>query len=583
MTAVLNFLKILPASHVRPLIVVFLLMLVAMLLETLSIGIFMPAIGLLTDPEALSLGNMATDGDSFLGSLSDIELILAGLGMLVCIFLVKSLYLSFFIWKQNAFSYSLLMKLTEELYLGYLRLPWLFHVQNNSAFLLRNINTEVNLAINNVLIPAIKLFSESLVLLGITLLLLYFEPIGSIAVMIFLLLAGALIQKVTKTSLLYWGELRQSSEGMRILQLQQGLGSAKEIKLLGRESRFVDNFRPYNLQSARAAQFRLFYQQIPRLFLEVIAVGGLAVLIMTLILQGKAVNTFLPIVGLFAVAVFRLMPSVNRILEAMQNLHYGAPSLAVLDSQLKEIRQHQDNTDEPRMTFNRDIVFHNVSFTYPAADKPVVEDLDLVITRGSNIGLIGSSGSGKTTLVDMLLGLMPPTKGEILVDSVNIREHEDGWKKCLGYVPQHISLLDDSLQNNIAFGLAETEIDTAMLDRSVKAAQLDELVASLPDGLQTNIGERGIKLSGGQRQRIGIARALYLDPQVLVLDEATSALDSETEQHIIDAINSLDDDKTIIIIAHRLTTVAHCDTVYRVQDGCIIQEPADGKAMQGLR
>ncbi|NBQ26029.1 MAG: hypothetical protein EBU26_17550 [Verrucomicrobia bacterium] len=190
MTAVLNFLKILPASHVRPLIVVFLLMLVAMLLETLSMGIFVPAIGLLTDPEALSLGNMATDGDSFLGSLSDIELILAGLGMLVCIFLIKSLYLSFFIWKQNAFSYSLLMKLTEELYLGYLRLPWLFHVQNNSAFLLRNINTEVSLAINSVLIPAIKLVSESLVLLGITLLLLYFEPIGSIAVMIFLLLAS---------------------------------------------------------------------------------------------------------------------------------------------------------------------------------------------------------------------------------------------------------------------------------------------------------------------------------------------------------------------------------------------------------
>ncbi len=306
-------------------------------------------------------------------------------------------------------------------------------------------------------------------------------------------------------------------------------------------------------------------------------------LIITLILQGKTVNTFLPIVGLFAAAVFRLMPSVNRILEAMQNLHYGAPSLAILDLQLKTVRQHQDNADEPRMSFDRDIVFRNVSFTYPAADKPVVEDLDLVITRGSSIGLIGSSGSGKTTLMDMLLGLMTPTRGEILVDGENIREHEGGWKKCLGYVPQHISLLDDSLQNNIAFGLAETEINTARLDRAVKAAQLEELVASLPDGLQTNIGEQGVKLSGGQRQRIGIARALYLDPQVLVLDEATSALDSETEQHIIDAINSLDDDKTIIIITHRLTTIAHCDTVFRVQDGCVIQEPADGKAMQGLR
>lgn len=583
MTAAFNFLKILPASHVRPLVVVFLLMLVAMVLETLSIGIFVPAISMLTDPDTMDFGNLPASGAGFLSSLSDVQLILAGLGSLVCIFLLKSVYLSFFIWKQNAFSYSLLMKLTEELYLGYLRSPWLFHVQHNSAFLLRNINTEVNLAINNVLIPMLKLVSECLVLLGITLLLLYFEPIGSIAVMVFLLLAGALIQKVTKKSLLYWGELRQSSEGMRILQLQQGLGAAKEIKLLGRESRFVDNFRPYNLQSARAAQFRLFYQQIPRLFMEVIAVSGLAVLIVTLILQGKGVDTFLPTVGLFAAAVFRLMPSVNRILEAMQNLHFGAPSLVVLDDQLKAVRQHDGTNDISPMPFHDEIAFRDVAFTYPSADKPVIEGLHLTISRGSCIGFIGTSGSGKTTLVDMLLGLLPPSRGKILVDGSNIQDNLPGWKQSLGYVPQHISLLDDSLQNNIAFGLANEDIDPVRIERAVKAAQLEELVGSLPDGLQTNIGERGVKLSGGQRQRIGIARALYQDPQVLVLDEATSALDGETEQHVIDAINDLDDDKTVIIIAHRLTTVAHCDKVYRVANGGLTPETVVETKVGGIR
>jgi ABC-type multidrug transport system fused ATPase/permease subunit len=572
MNSILKFLNILPVSHLRSLIIVFLLMLLAMLMETLSIGIIVPLISLFSNPDSINLSEYALGGFSFLSTLSETQLIAVCMLSLVSIFLIKSLYLSFFIWKQNAFSYSLLMKLTEELYLGYLSSPWLFHVQNNSAYLLRNINTEVSLAINNVLIPALKLISECLVVVGITGLLFYYEPAGSASVILFLVLTGLLIQKFTKKSLLRWGELRQKHEGLRILQIQQGLASVKEVKMLNRELQFVDNFRPHNLQSARAAQYRLFYQQIPRLFLEVIAVSGISILVITMILLGRDVSTFLPIVTLFAVAVFRLMPSVNRILEAMQNLHYGAPSLTVLDDQLQRIRKCHAPSNNPPMNFHKDIEFRDVGFAYPETGKLVVDNLSLKITKSSCIGLVGTSGSGKTTLVDMLLGLLPPAHGEILVDGQDIQQNLRGWHSCLGYVPQHISMIDDSLLKNIAFGLSDEDIDMKKVKEVASAAQPNELVSSLPEGLQTNIGEKGVKLSGGQRQRIGIARALYQNPDVLVLDEATSALDGETEKQVMDAIYNLDGDKTIIIIAHRLATVERCDTIYRMDKGKLFPE-----------
>jgi len=411
-----------------------------------------------------------------------------------------------------------------------------------------------------------------LVVVGITGLLFYYEPAGSASVILFLVLTGLLIQKFTKKSLLHWGELRQKHEGLRILQIQQGLASVKEVKMLNRELQFVDNFRPHNLQSARAAQYRLFYQQIPRLFLEVIAVSGISILVITMILLGRDVSTFLPIVTLFAVAVFRLMPSVNRILEAMQNLHYGAPSLTVLDDQLQRIRKCHAPSNNPPMNFHKDIEFRDVGFAYPETGKLVVDNLSLKITKSSCIGLVGTSGSGKTTLVDMLLGLLPPAHGEILVDGQDIQQNLRGWHSCLGYVPQHISMIDDSLLKNIAFGLSDEDIDMKKVKEVASAAQLNELVSSLPEGLQTNIGEKGVKLSGGQRQRIGIARALYQNPDVLVLDEATSALDGETEKQVMDAIYNLDGDKTIIIIAHRLATVERCDTIYRMDKGKLFPE-----------
>jgi ABC-type multidrug transport system fused ATPase/permease subunit len=567
-----DLLKIIPRNRYRSLAIIFLLMTIAMLLEMLSIGIFVPAISLFTTPDSHNALN-AVVGWVALSGMSTLQIVMLGLGSLVSVYFLKSLYLAFFTWKQNAFAFALLRYLTEQLYQGYLNAPWLFHVENNSAVFLRNINTEVNLVINNVLIPVLRLISECLVLAGITLLLSFYEPVGTVVVIAFMLISSVLIQKLTRNSLMHWGNIRQVTEAKRIQQLQEGLSSAKEIKLLGRESNFVDKFRGYNKQSARAGQFRMFYQQLPRLLLETLAISGLSVLIITLLLQGRNFDAVLPAVALYAAAVFRLMPSVNRILEALQNLNYGTISLTVLQEQLARVKSNDVDTSSGQVNFERHIEFQNVSITYPGGNKPVLDNINIRINKGECIGLIGASGAGKTTLVDMLLGLISPTGGDILADGVSIKDNLAGWRKNLGYVPQEINLLDDSLKKNIAFGLDEASIDNDRVEKAVKAARLEELVNALPDGLQSTIGERGVKLSGGQRQRIGIARAMYRDPKILVLDEATSALDTETESHILDAINNLDAGKTIIMIAHRLTTVANCDCIYQVQNGSVSLAP----------
>lgn len=562
-----RILRLIPDRYRRLLVQIFILMMISMVMETFSIGLIVPVISVLTDPELLQSENLLTSWFPHVSSLSDAQLVLYGLIALTLVYLIKTAFLSFFFWQQNAFSYSLCMSLTEELYLGYLQSPWTFHIENNSAYLLRNISSEVNMFINNVVINGLKLISEMLVVLGIGVLLLVMEPIGSLTVIVVVACIGIVYQKFTRARLTHWGEQRVTHEGKKIMHLQQGLGAVKEIKLLGRETGFLAMFRPHNLKSARSLQYKLFLQQLPRLFLEVIAVCGMTVLIAILLWRGESAASLLPLLGLFAAAVFRLLPSVNRIIDALQNIHYGQHSVEVLESQLNLVRKLSQQVQVAPLAFNRKVEFQNVCYRYPSASKSVLENINLTVRKGEVVGLVGASGAGKTTLVDLLLGLLTPDRGIISCDGFNIQNNLGGWQSNLGYVQQFISLLDDSLLANIAFGVAIGDIDMDKVSLAVKAAQLEDLIKTLPEGLATKIGERGVKLSGGQRQRIGIARALYRDPEILVLDEATSALDNDTEAMVMESIYALGQHKTLIIIAHRLTTVARCDRIYRIADG----------------
>jgi ABC-type multidrug transport system fused ATPase/permease subunit len=325
-------------------------------------------------------------------------------------------------------------------------------------------------------------------------------------------------------------------------------------------------------------------QQLPRLWLELLAVSGLAILVISMLAQSRALEAVLPALGLFAAVAFRLMPSVNRLLGAVQTLRYGMPVIDTLWEEFRFAVPEVTVTQRSVVPFRGTLELNHITYTYPGVAEPVLKDISLAIQRGESVGFIGASGAGKSTLVDILLGLLAPEIGEVRVDGNDIKANLRNWQDQIGYVPQSIFLTDDTLRRNVAFGLPDKQIDNAAVQRAIRAAQLDEFVDSLPDGLETVVGERGIRLSGGQRQRIGIARSIYHDPAVLVLDEATSSLDTETERGVMQAIMALQGSKTVLIIAHRLSTVEHCNRLYRLEDGkaaedgissmTVINEPA---------
>lgn len=557
------------------------LMLIGVVLETLSIGLVIPALVLMTASDLAVRYPALAPVIQSLGSLSHEQLVAAGMLMLVAVYTVKTLFLAFLAWQQSRFVYGVREELSLRLFVGYLRQPYVFHQRYNSAQLIRNATTEVEIFIGYGLLSGLTLLTELLVLIGISVLLLAIEPMGALLVVATLGIAGWGFHRFTRMRLLRWGESRQMHEGFRIQHIQQGLGSVKDVKLLGREEDFINQFRRHNTGSAGAESYRYTLQQLPRLWLELLAVIGLAALVLIMIGQGKPLEVLLPTMGVFAAAAFRLLPSVNRILGSFQSIRYSLPVIETLSREISLLAETIAPQRGIPFVFSSALVMDAVSFCYPSAQAPALCEISLSITRGASVGFVGQSGAGKSTLVDVLIGLLRPGSGTVRVDGQDIQGNLRGWQDQIGYVPQSIFLTDDTLRRNIAFGLSNEQINDAAVGRALRAAQLEEFVNSLPDGVNTCVGERGVRLSGGQRQRIGIARALYHDPAVLVLDEATSSLDIATEAGVMEAVRALQGEKTIIIIAHRLTTVEQCDHIYRLEQGRIMAEDHQTRANFG--
>jgi ATP-binding cassette, subfamily B, bacterial PglK len=568
MSSFKKFLSLLVASEKRKAKLIVMLMTLGMVFETLSIGLIVPVVGLLVKQDMLGKYPGIQHLIKLLGNPSPSRLIMIFMLFMVLVYALKNSYLGYIAWLQTHFAYGIQKQISTRLFHIYLSQPYIFHLQRNSAQLIRNITGETSLL--SISVNAFLLvIAESLVIIGITGLLIWLEPIGALVVVSVLSIAGYGFLRLTKRKIASWAPQRQYHDGMRIQHLQQGLGCIKDVILLDRKNHFLEQFRLHNYKSVEVISHQLSLQHIPRLGLEFFAISALACLVLAMLYQDKSLTEIVPVLGLFAAAAFRLLPSANRMLQSIQTVRFSLPIVNLLHHELT-LEPFVENKQSQHVFRNfKEITISNLCFSYPDTEVLALRDISLTIKKGNTVGLIGASGSGKSTLTDLIMGLLQPMSGQISIDGQNIYQNVKSWQSKIGYVPQSIYLMDDTIRRNIAFGIEDQAVNEKALEHAINAAQLNDFTDNLELGLDTVVGEHGVKLSGGQRQRIGIARALYHNPEVLILDEATSALDVKTESDVMAAIDALHGQKTIIIITHRITTVENCDQLYELEAGSI--------------
>ena len=552
------------------------LMIIGSVLELLAVAVFNPFIEVMMQTSSIA-------DDSFLQfffqhtNIDSVEGYLIALSFIIAvIYVVKNVYLTF---EQNAilsFSYRTRMNLATRLLTTYMNEPYTFHLSKNIAEMQRCLQTDTSQfmsLINSCLQLAVEFVT--CLALGVYL----FHTSHSITVLIGLLLGLCvfiffIISKKVSSKL---GRQNEFYNAKLFQWINQSLGGIKEVKILQREKYFIDSYRTNYKKVIWGARVNELLAAVPKYIVETVAIVGLVLAIIVKLLFGHgALETIVPQMAVFAVAAFRLLPSVGKINAYVNNVMYTKASLDMIYQDLCEIEKNKPIEVEwegktENWKFMKGVFAEHITYHYPDSDTEVLHDITLKIPKGKTVALIGPSGAGKTTLADIILGLLPPVSGVVRMDDKNVYENLRSWRQKLGYIPQSIYLSDDTIRNNVAFGIYEEQIDEDAIWKALEKAQLKEFVQGLEKGLDTYVGDRGVRLSGGQRQRIGIARALYHDPEILVLDEATSALDSSTEQAVMESIESLQGLKTMVIIAHRLTTIKNADLIYEVVEGKVIQ------------
>jgi ATP-binding cassette, subfamily B, bacterial PglK len=580
-----KFLYILGERKSRLLVAV-LLFLLTSVLDTFGIGLVGPFILLATSPKSISQTVWTNWLYIHSGVNSEAQFVaLFGLGI-VLIFYTKS-YLTFYVQRYILhFTYNQQGVLSKKLLHAYLAAPYTFHLSCNTALLIQNITLEVRGFANGIMLPILNSTAYIIISLSLAFLLAKTSLLASSSILIMLLIPISLYQRF-RYKLAKWGQ-QGSEANLEILRtINHSLGGFKETRIIGCEGYFEEKMDYYVQQFEHTVSESQVFKLLPRILIEAVLITFLVGLASIFLISNQDPQKLTSILGVFAMASIRLIPAFSQLTNAIGSLRQNSYSLNKLYADLKELEtfsQPQPLLPEPltpqavkatgtrkTMQFRESIVLDQVNYAYPSTSEVVLKNLSLSIQKGQAIALIGRSGAGKTTLVDIILGLLTPTQGDIQVDGESIYNDLRAWQNSIGYIPQSIFLMDDTLARNIAFGVPDRLIDYGRLDQAIQAAQLTELVADLPEGMETVLGERGVRLSGGQRQRVGIARALYHEREILVLDEATAALDNETEKLVNDAIKSLSGTKTLIIIAHRLTTIEHCDRVYLLEKGRVVK------------
>lgn len=563
-------------------IILFFMLIAAAIFETAGIGLIVPFVGIVTNPEMIQEQAVLSFIYNVLNFQSNNSFILFSVCVLLAVFFVKNVYLLLFFNVQYKIIYNQKVKLSRTMFKEYLTKPYTFHLQRNSAELLRNINGEVSKVFDGILLSGFQLLTEILIMLSIISLLVVTAPLATI--ISGLLLGGSvyIFFKIFRKKITYLGQENQLVNKELIKWVHQGLGASKEIKVSGKESYFVTAYEKQSKIMVRNNIYKNLLDQVPRLFIETLLVSVVLMTMMILVFRGTDTTTLVATMSLFAMAAFRLMPSITRIVAMLTTIRYSQPALTVIFNDLikengneKKIYEESNNlkpikVNHGERSFAKSINLENVYFRYPNQKEYSINNVSLTIPIGHSVAFVGTSGAGKTTIVDIILGLLEPERGRVIVDGKELKEFLPLWQKKIGYIPQSIYLSDETIRKNIAFGIDDKDIDENAIQRAIEDTQLKEFVDTLQEGLDTVVGERGVRLSGGQRQRIGIARALYHNPEIIFLDEATSALDNDTEKEIMKAIDRLKGEKTLIIIAHRLSTIENCDIVFKVEKGKLV-------------
>lgn len=539
--------------------------------ETLGVSIILPFINAILTPDKL-MNNMYLKPVLNALNITSAKLMVVLLALLIILlYWIKNIYLMFMYSVQYQFTYNNRRRLSNRLLQAYVKQPYLYHVEHNSAELIRNVSTDVDMFFTSVL-QLLHLQTSGGMCFLLLCMLFYEDKTITLAVLICMGAFLVFYNKALKGRTQKEGENNRTASKDLQQQMMQVFQGIKEIKIIGKEKYFFKEYDRIYRRLARSNIRIQVYAVIPKPIMETICITGLFGIVALKVYRGVDLNYFIPTLAMFAVAAFKMFPAAAVITSSINSFNANRKSVEAVYGILKTLQDMgEEAEEETECEFSKKIELKNVTFRYPNTEQNVLNEVELIIEKDKSTAFIGASGGGKSTLINLILGLFPPNEGKILIDDTDIQSCTRKWQDKIGYIPQMIYLSDESIKKNIAYGLEDDEIDEDRVWEVIRSAQLESFVHELKDGIETEIGEAGVRLSGGQRQRIGIARALYNMPEVLVLDEATSALDTETEQAIMQTINALRNEKTLIIIAHRLSTIKDCDNIYKIENGKVLK------------
>ncbi len=554
----------------------FILQLIETLLDFFGISLILPFVNILVNAQMMRGAGWYRMVSRLIGTEETASVLLFITLLMIAVYIVKNLFILFLLNLRVRFIGTNKVKMGARMINCYMHKPYTFHLQRNTAEIIRNINGDVGGAFT-VISSIFSLISDVLIVLALVIYLLAVDLAMTLGVMGALAVCSAVYFLFVRKAIRNMGQKNRKVTARMYKAIQQAMGGIKEVKIMGREKYFADVYKEAGIESVRLSRRYSVVSAIPGRLIETLCMCAILGILALKIASGENLSEVVPSLSAFAVAAIRLLPRANGINNCINSITYSMPSLEALYEDLvgsdreeaERLREAEEKKRQKKTVMRgeeQDIFVRNVTYTYPNKNEPVLHDISLTIAHGSAVGIVGVTGAGKTTLVDLILGLLKPDSGTICYGALDIHEDYTQWQKHVGYIPQNIYLVDDTIRSNVALGVASEKIDDEAVWKALENAQLADFVRTLENGLDTIVGERGVRISGGQRQRIGIARALYYDPEILFFDEATSSLDSETESAVMESINALGSRKTMIIVAHRLTTLRGCDKIFCVDE-----------------